>query len=95
MTHDDEGLMDDEIEKLEVLDDLRDMSEADFEHVYEMTKRDACVKWQVEPYALGYQDGRNGNAEDNVFHSALNRVHYDQGYREGMRRHAADSGVIL
>jgi hypothetical protein len=76
-----------------LMDDLRDMTDTEFSHVYEMTKRAACVRFDVEAYTVGYQDAFAARPEENGFVSALNRKYYDMGYREGARRRCALAGV--
>jgi hypothetical protein len=71
-----------------LLDDLADMSDAEFEQVYEMAKRQACVRFDVEAYTVGYQDAWTMAPEDNGFHSRTNRDLYALGYREATEKRA-------
>ncbi len=61
------------------------MSETEFEHVYEMTKRTACVRFGVEAFTVGYQDAHAGRAPENGFESEKNREYYEQGYAACVR----------
>lgn len=67
---------------------LAHLSDVEFEHVYEMPKRAACVKFQVEAYTVGFWDAFAGRPEENAFLSALNRKHYEMGYRAGAAKRA-------
>jgi hypothetical protein len=78
-----------------LMDDLYDMSETEFEHVYEMTKRAACVKFDIEGYTVGYQDAWSGRSADNRFRSALERKHYDEGFAEATRKRQAHPFIKL
>lgn len=76
-------------------DDLADMSDEEFLHVYEMTKRTAAVRFQAEAYTVGHQDAFAGRAEDNGYKSALDRKHYEIGYLDGTRRRQAKITEVL
>ncbi len=74
------------------MDDLYEMSETTFEHIYEMTKRAACVRFQLEAYTVGYQDAHAGReAEGSSYTSAANQRYYAEGYRAAERRQEAQA----
>lgn len=68
------------------LDHLYEMDDTEFEHVYELTKRDACVKFNLEAYTIGAQDGFAHRAYDNGYTTATGKRDYDQGYAVGIGR---------
>jgi hypothetical protein len=49
MNDEDEEIKNDELENArdQLLDDLRDMDETTFEHLYEMTKDEAAKRWGI------------------------------------------------
>jgi hypothetical protein len=71
------------------MDDLRDLTDTEFSHVYEMTKRAACVRFDVEAYTVGYQDAMTGRKIENNFVTRTNRDLYALGYKEGAEKRAA------
>jgi len=53
------------------------------DHLHEMSKRAACVRFGLEAYTIGVQDGFAGRLEDNGYTGAAQRRDYAQGYRVG------------
>lgn len=76
-------------------DDLGDLSDEEFLHVYEMSKRDACVRFDTQGFTVGYRDAWSGRAADNRFRSALERKHYDEGFAEATRKRQAHPFIKL
>lgn len=73
-----------------LMDDLYEMSETEFEAVYELTKRGACVRFGVEAYTVGYQDAYGGHASLNQFSSARNHDLYAHGFADGTKKRRAE-----
>ena len=63
------------------ISDLYELGEERFEQTHGMTKRAACVRFQIEAYTIGYQDARAGLVENNGYESVESRDYYAQGYR--------------
>lgn len=70
------------------LDHLYEMDDTEFEHVYDMDKRTACVRFGLEAYAIGYQDAFAGHEERNEYEGPENRRSYTDGYHAGFRKRA-------
>lgn len=67
-------------------DHLAELSDEEFAHVYEMTKREACVTFDIMGYTVGYQDAWTGREASNAFVSPAQREYYDVGFHNGSRR---------